>query len=611
MIRFILYDDEFNVLSKMNFKDMGDYYVPSEKIKEVSEHIDQELLDEIDYGITILLPYENDFIIQNLSNIILNFAGLESEKEVRGCLFGKTFPIFKNSGLIDIFNEIYKTGNRQKFIVAAYSNRRLVGFYEYTIFKSKENIYFLAKNNTDLELEKIKQQKIFDNSLLSIIHFDENGNILNANKKFLKFSGFQIKELRKMGIGDLIIESNNYNPSIHNYGEVLNKISHDEISFSDSRIKIKTKSGNKKWIKTHTTIHDNGIIQTNCNDISEEMRYEYESLRLKETLSSIEDFSKITIMTIKNNNYYWTDEIYNLLEIEHDTDTNFNLFRKYTHPDDLLKMDKIIKNLTPENPKYKVHCRLITEKGNLKYIEGFTKINSFKDGEPEEWEGVYYDITELTEKNKQLKETLAEKEQLLIDKEFLLKEVHHRVKNNLQIILSLIRLDKRFNSDNPERILDETQNRINAIALIHEKIYGAGSLADINLNDYILSLVNSILNISDSNISFSHKIEDIGVNIDKAIPLGLIINELINNTLKHAFPNNESGNVNIVLKYNEDDEDKLILIVEDDGIGFEDIDIYNSSSLGLTVVNNLVYQIGGNINKLDKLGTSFKIEFLK
>ncbi len=211
----------------------------------------------------------------------------------------------------------------------------------------------------------------------------------------------------------------------------------------------------------------------------------------------------------------------------------------------------------------------------------------------------YNNITEEIKYQNQLKDALN-------DKEVLLTEVHHRVKNNLQIILSLINLEKNYKTDT-DAILNDTENRIYSMALIHEKIYGSTSLSDVNMKEYIELLVDGLLDTYWSDITFNQDIEPINLDMDLSIPLGLIINELVTNTIKHAFTDNENGS--IYIKFKKENE-LYVLTVEDDGVGLpNNFDLDNLSTLGLIVVQNLINQIDGTFTIIDCEGTGFKIEF--
>jgi two-component sensor histidine kinase len=201
------------------------------------------------------------------------------------------------------------------------------------------------------------------------------------------------------------------------------------------------------------------------------------------------------------------------------------------------------------------------------------------------------------------------------EKEILLKEIHHRVKNNLQIISSLLNLQSKYFDDEKYRqFYRESQDRIKSMVLIHDKLYQSKDLANINASDYINGLSRHLFesyNVRSDLITLKTSIEDIAINIDAAIPCGLIINELISNALKYAFVKRPKGRkAEINIKLYRDKRDNVKLIVSDNGVGFpKDLDFRNTKSLGLQLVCALVDQLNGNI-KLDRSrGTAFTIKF--
>jgi len=200
----------------------------------------------------------------------------------------------------------------------------------------------------------------------------------------------------------------------------------------------------------------------------------------------------------------------------------------------------------------------------------------------------------------------------LQEKEVLLKEIHHRVKNNLQVISSLLYLQSnKIKEIEYKDIFNESQNRIKSMALVHEKLYKSEDLAGIELSDYIHSLVNSLMrsyNVNSQKVKPEISVEDINLSIDKCIPFGLIINELVTNSLKYAFIGRDSGLLKIVV--NRVENDKINFSIQDNGIGMpEDFDIKNLKSLGLRLVQTLVTQLEGTFQLNFNEGTEFIIEF--
>ena len=192
------------------------------------------------------------------------------------------------------------------------------------------------------------------------------------------------------------------------------------------------------------------------------------------------------------------------------------------------------------------------------------------------------------------------------DKETLLKEIHHRVKNNLQIIESLLSLQEANKGDmKPEELLKISQDRIHAISAIHEKLYHSENLREINFKNYIEDLVTHFSDsFGSSSVSFRADVVDTKMDLDQLIPCGLIINELVTNSLKYAFVKSEDPNIEI---NGIQEKGKYHLEIGDNGIGFQEKE--RSQSLGLRLVQSLVTQLDGTIQKIGESGTRYRISF--
>ena len=199
----------------------------------------------------------------------------------------------------------------------------------------------------------------------------------------------------------------------------------------------------------------------------------------------------------------------------------------------------------------------------------------------------------------------------LQEKEVLLKEIHHRVKNNLQIISSLLRLQARKNTDPAAReVLNESQNRVGSIALIHEMLYQASDLARVDFREYVNALVSNLMRSYGTGTNVTVEVETGGLelDLDTAIPCGLIINELLSNSFKHGFKAGADSKVTILLQ--QEQPKHLRLTVSDNGIGLpEGFDYMESRTLGLRLVANLANQLGGEIEIDGSDGTNISISF--
>jgi two-component sensor histidine kinase len=200
----------------------------------------------------------------------------------------------------------------------------------------------------------------------------------------------------------------------------------------------------------------------------------------------------------------------------------------------------------------------------------------------------------------------------LQEKELLLHEIHHRVKNNLQIIYSLLNLQSdHVKSKEVSEIFNKCQNQIKSIALLHETLYQSNNLAQIDFSEYVRHLSENLLasyGVDTSQIMLKIDIENIFLGVDTAIPCGLIINELVSNALKHAFPNHRKGEIQV--SFYQELIGKLVLVVSDNGIGVpENFNFRNSGSLGFELVNTLTDQLNGIIDLINRNGMTVRIIF--
>ena len=222
------------------------------------------------------------------------------------------------------------------------------------------------------------------------------------------------------------------------------------------------------------------------------------------------------------------------------------------------------------------------------------------------------DISERKRVENQLRSSLREKE-------ILLKEVHHRVKNNLQIVSSMLNLqmtqlaqaeDPEIGRDAALGLLKENQARVRSIALFHEKLYQSKDLAHVDLAEYLKGVTSGVFanyGVSPDDVDLSFEVEQLELGVDAAISCGLVVNELVSNALKYAFRGRAHGAVRVVLRREGSD---VVLAVSDDGVGLPPgIDLRNPSTLGLKLVSVLTEQVGGTVTLDAREGTRFVIRF--
>jgi len=258
-----------------------------------------------------------------------------------------------------------------------------------------------------------------------------------------------------------------------------------------------------------------------------------------------------------------------------------------------------------ENKKKERFDEFGNVKGKFLYLDVYKAPFMNEQGKMIGTVGCGRDVTKEKHIEEKIKSSLKEKE-------LLLKEIHHRVKNNLQLVTSLLYLQSKYIKD--KETLDmilESQNRVRSMSLVHEKLYQSKNLAQINFSSYIKDLVSTLFrsySININKIKLKFNLQKAVLDVDTAITCGLIINELVSNALKYAFPEDSSGEIQIDFK--SINEGKFELLVSDNGIGLPNhFNITNESSLGMRLVKTLVEQVRGKMEFEKKDGTVFKIWF--
>ncbi len=277
---------------------------------------------------------------------------------------------------------------------------------------------------------------------------------------------------------------------------------------------------------------------------------------------------------------------------------------KMTHPDDRKNFEARFSNAIKEKKTFEIETRRKNSDDEYRWIYYSAAPRFLINNEFEGYVGIGIDLTEKNELRMELENSLKEKE-------ILLKEIHHRVKNNLQIISSILSLQAHYlNNNSMEDILKGCRLRVLSLSLLHEQLYHSKDLININFEEYIRALIDNLsttyLN-GTTDISFDLDFGNISPDLETSINLGLIINELVSNSLKHAFKGEKKGKISVSLKYTGNSE-KMELKVSDNGIGLPD-DFNARKSLGFELVLSLVEQIKGELEIIKNGKTEFQILF--
>ncbi len=512
------------------------------------------------------------------------------------------------------------------------------------IFAAARNITKLKKANNALKLSERHFRSLIENALDVIMVLNHQGDITYASPSVEKVFGYKVHEFLGFNIFDFIH---------HKDSPRLNDALTDDIRSSGSNVdfEVRCQHENGQWLScqmvAQNLIKDPAVrgIVLNIRDITPRKQAERARSDLEEMYS--------TLITASPDGFIATD-----LEGKISYVSEKAAFMMGWSDGQKLVSETIFDILVPEEKElFDKNMELVMNNGALRNIEhkaskkdGATFVAEMNmaltqdsDGNPKGLIVTIRDVTYRKNMEKKIKSSLKEKE-------ILLKEVHHRVKNNMQVISSLIGLQSEKVHDKKTReMFEDSKNRIRSMALIHEKLYGSEGMEKVDFSEYVKSLADSLeKSYSDKiNVDIMVDVEDVLMDIDQAITCGLILNELISNSLKYAFPeqtvlDNYSQKIYELDKNDQNDlesseiplnkfsnsplimpfENPLISVavcsrgedvimhVADNGVGLPDgLKFKETESLGLQIVCTLVSQLEGEINLKDTAGTKFVIKF--
>jgi len=275
-------------------------------------------------------------------------------------------------------------------------------------------------------------------------------------------------------------------------------------------------------------------------------------------------------------------------------------FARFVHPDDVDRWWETIGNSAKNMTPYRIEIRLVRLDGEIRWIRSAANVHRGADGTVV-WDGVILDISDAKEYQQRLVTSLHEKDVLA-------REVHHRVRNNMQLITSLLRLQAREAADPLARTkLEEAELRVRSIALAQEQLHDARNPANIDFSDYLRKLAKTVATSHQRpDITLHVKAEETWLALERAVPAGLIVNELLTNGLRHAFPDGRAGRITLSAAWQEDGA--LLLAVADDGIGIpQDVSVERPRSLGLQLVLRLAGQARASVTLERSAGTCFRV----
>ena len=466
------------------------------------------------------------------------------------------------------------------------------------------------KNQIETELRKSEERyrTLLSNLNVAVFRTTPEGKIISVNPTVLKILGCRSGE-------DLLNTSVfPFYCSKKDRDTLIQKIDR-QGSVSNFEVQIKRKDGMKIWVSLNiqairdekgNCIYLDGIGQ----DITERKQVEKALQESEKKYRIIVDQSLEGIIILQGFHFVFANNAFAELSgyaVEELLCLSPEQVQAMVHPDDqALVWGRFRDRLGGKSVPSRYAYRGIRKDGKTIWLEMSSTRIEYQ-GEPAVQAGIL-DITERKLAEEQFQKDLKEKE-------ILLKEIHHRVKNNLQVISSLLRLQAdRVTEKQIHDMFRECQDRVLSMSLVHETLYKSKDMARIDFADYVRRLAGGLYKsyISDAKkIALDIRIQDVPVGINMAVPCGLILNELITNAIKHAFPPSYKGRGRLFVSMKKTEDNKIKMIVKDNGVGIPNaMDIRKTKSLGLKLVAILAEdQLGGKITLDRRNGTKFQILF--
>ncbi|MBO75095.1 MAG: hypothetical protein CMD33_07475 [Flavobacteriales bacterium] len=466
----------------------------------------------------------------------------------------------------------------------------------------------------ELRRSEERYRDILDNASDLVFLVNEEGRLTYANPAFFFTLGYDAKALKTIRIQEIALPPDNQSIDDWKHWMVGDR---NELTF-------RGRDGDELKMLGGGSVQTNAqgqLIGLRCIylNVSEVRAYERSALVQSAKLESIFNSTRYLLMFTTDQNFNVTSVNHNIVEVlkeQFDFDTIVGtpilelleevVFKAFYQG----QLQLFVR--AAQGVQQQFELPLVNQKNEVVWYQLFINPVQYDEG-TKELSCIAYDITERKEIDNQIREALKEKE-------ILLQEVHHRVKNNLQVISSMLNLQRRFIDDvKMLEVLDESQNRISTMSFIHESLYRNSDFSSIGFSDYLQRLTQNLIH-SYSNVTkgveLITKLDDVHINLKQAIPCGLIVNELVSNCLKYAFKGMSSGKIFLrVKRVNEN----LEIEVADNGVGLpDDFDFETNESLGVYLVQALTDQLDGRLTVDNKhsdnalewsTGASFLVSF--
>ena len=588
-------------------------YVPSPQEFPVDDVPFPQLISNFHRDVDIFIPYadKKDFLIKRVGDFILEKLDIGLD-DVRGRLLSKIFPAF-----YEIFSEslyeVYKTGQSKELRIFYYGKDRLSRMAICEVIYEMGRIFLIVDhiNSNDGIIGEFNVENHAEDKVNMIEYFSQTGSYRKVGGKYSWTQGIYniINRPREEHddyyniVFDLAIPEDK-----ELIEKILNIMDTDKTHHEDL-IRIKTNDGILKFleINLYSTFDDDGNLISRHGLINDVTKYSEESTvrPVDFLLNGFKHSEKLALLIepLNSKHFEFSEGFYNLVEKDphdyiHSPEIIHNIAENEIK-DRILKLDNGELDKIDETLTYNVNG----DENNQRICELY--IERFEFGNSTHSIGFLSDITEERIKQRELREANAHQS-------ILIKEVHHRVKNNLQVLNSFLNLEKRIYKDSPEVIIDHMQARLTSLALLHEKTYNTRDFKNINLKDFIKdqdSQLKSLTSLKD-NIQFESEVDEtLHLTIEVITPLLLIMDELSMNSIKHAFPDKTVPNKKISKTVTRLDDNTAQLIFKDNGVGIENPKAI-SKNLGCQIIKNLTKQLDGKIEMIEhKNGTAYRLVF--
>ncbi len=565
---------ENNPLSVFYVDTEGKFLGANKKFKELSGYSEEELKEKTFH------PFVHPDDLQQTQKHFKNALNGEVQKyEITGVTRAG------EERQIHITNFPYKLGND------------IIG-----VFGIAQDITERKKIERNLQESEQLFKSLFKHNPYPVMRFDLEGNFMDANQKTVEMAGYSKKELLESGFASFIADED-----LEEVAERFEKAASGEPQFYE--VKGHTKNDVLVIQTTLSPIYINDeIIGLFCiaKDITQQKKAEQELKESEQRWQQLVEYNPQPVLIVQNGKIVFINQV----GIDYfGASSAEELIGKsaldFSHPETLGIAKERQRDLELNKQLGPQEHKIVLLNGEERYVESHS-ISIVYQGKPA-IQTVIHDISDFKEKQHIIGKSLKEKETLL-------QEIHHRVKNNLAVISGLLELQQMSISDEDTiNALQDSQLRIQSMAMIHEKLYQSETLHKIGFDVYLqelISSINSTYTSSYESISTEYDLAQITLGLDQAIPCSLIVNEVIVNCYKHAFNKNDEGKINISL---ECEGPKVTLNITDNGKGLpEDFDISQQQSLGTTLIHALSHQLKGEMvlkNREKSNGTNFKLQF--